>query len=302
VGISYDSDWKLAEKLILEILNKHPLVLTKPQPYVLMKEFDDSAQVMTLWFWIPEARDRLSIQSDILKRVKDAFDHNGVEIPYSYRTQVLKTDLPKPQRLAEEYRSPLFLPSTGFKKFKIQHDSIVEVETTNVVILAPTSGPYPAKNTAPYVMDTAKMMGASVTVLYIRTPGESIREGQDALRIYNEVAKGYGVEVKLLYKEGDILGNILDAVESEAASLVMMGTNEETMFGRITRSSISQELLRHTSVPTTVIPIKALMKKKAEDEKKKRFLEEDFSEEKVDFTSLNALEKIEEESMDYDEE
>jgi K+-sensing histidine kinase KdpD len=151
-------------------------------------------------------------------------------------------------------------------------------------------------------METAKMMGASVTVLYIRTPGETIREGQDALRIYNEVAKGYGVEVKLLYKEGDILGNILDAVESESASLVMMGTNEETMFGRITKSSISQELLRHTSVPTTVLPIKALEKKKEEDERRKRLLEEEFNEDKVAFDSLNALEKIEEESMDFDEE
>ena len=104
------------------------------------------------------------------------------------------------------------------------------------------------------------------------------------------------------FKEGDILGNILDAVESESASLVMMGSNEENMFGRLTRSSISQELLRHTSVPTTVLPIQAIMRRKEEMKLEKKREEESFSDDKVDFTSLNALEKMEEESMDFDEE
>jgi small-conductance mechanosensitive channel/nucleotide-binding universal stress UspA family protein len=302
VGISYDSDWKLAEKLLLEILHKHPLVLTKPPPYILMKDFVESAQILTVWFWIPEARDRLAIQSDILKRIKDAFDHNGVEIPYPYRTQVYKADMPKPHRLADEYKSPVYLPSTGFKKFKVQQDTMVEVETTSTVILAPTSGAFAARNTAPFVMETAKKMSASVTALYIRTPGTTSLDGQEALRIYNEVAKAYSVEIKVLYKEGDIIGNILDSVESESASLVIMGTNEETMFGRITRRSISQELLRHTSVPTMIIPMKALMKMKARKEMEKKEAERRFDEDRVDFTSLSALERMEEEGMDFDEE
>ena len=49
-------------------------------------------------FWIPEARDRNVIRSDVLKKIKDSFDHNGVEIPFPYRTLVYKKDLPPPRR------------------------------------------------------------------------------------------------------------------------------------------------------------------------------------------------------------
>ncbi|MBN1538633.1 MAG: mechanosensitive ion channel [Candidatus Thermoplasmatota archaeon] len=302
IGISYDSDWRLAEKLILEILHKHPLVLNKPPPYVMMKDFAESAQMLTVKFWIPEARDRNVVKSDVLKRVKDAFDHCGVEIPFPYRTLVYKKEIPKPHKLAEEYKSSIFLPSTGFKKFKFQEDSIVEVETIGTSILAPTSGFYTAQYTAPFVMQTAKKVGASVTALYIHTPGSTDYEGQRALRIYNELAKSYGIDIKLIYKEGDVLENILEVAEQEEISLIIMGSTEESIFGRITRRSISQELLIHLSIPTMVVPIKAAVRMKEEIERKKKAEAREFDDEAVDFTSLGALEKMEEESMDHDEE
>ncbi len=254
IGISYDSDWKLAEKLMLAVIQKHPLVMNTPSPYVLMKEFGESSQILTIWFWIPEARDMLVIRSDILKRIKDSFDRNGVEIPFPYRTLVYKADISKPKVLGEEYHSPVFLPSTGFKEFKIANGGAVEMGISGSVILAPTSSSLPARYTAPYVMETAKKMGASVSALFIKTPGSDLRDGQKALRIYNEVAKNFGVDIKLLFKEGDVLENILMAVEQENASIVIMGTTEESVFGSLTRRSISQELLLHLNIPTMIIP------------------------------------------------
>ncbi len=254
IGISYDSDWKLAEKLMLAVIQKHPLVMNTPSPYVLMKEFGESSQILTIWFWIPEARDMLVIRSDILKRIKDSFDRNGVEIPFPYRTLVYKADISKPKVLGEEYHSPVFLPSTGFKEFKIANGGAVEMGISGSVILAPTSSSIPARSTAPYVMETAKKMGASVSALFIKTPGSDLRDGQKALRIYNEVAKNFGVDIKLIFKEGDILENILMAVEQENASIVIMGTTEESVFGSLTRRSISQELLLHLNIPTMIIP------------------------------------------------
>jgi len=145
-------------------------------------------------------------------------------------------------------------------------------------------------------------MNASVTALYISTPGSTNYEGQRALRIYNEIAKTYEVDIKLLFKEGDVLENILEAVEAEEATLVIMGSTEESIFGRITKRSISQELLLHLSVPTMILPIKAAIKMKEDLEKKRTSEAQEFAEGSVDFESLGALEKMEEESMDYDEE
>ena len=39
IGISYDSDWKLAETLILDIAAKHPYVQRSPRPHVVMDSF-----------------------------------------------------------------------------------------------------------------------------------------------------------------------------------------------------------------------------------------------------------------------
>lgn len=267
VGISYDSDWKLAENLILEILKNHPLVLDTPSPYVLLKEFGESSQILTLWFWIPEARDKVVIQSDILKRVKDAFDRNGVEIPYPYRTLVYKNDIQKPKVLGEDYKSPIFLPSEDFRQFKVKGDDVMDMGIENSVVLAPTSSPYPARITAPYVMETAKRLGASVTALFINTPGSYLSEGKKALQIYNEIAKKAGVPIKLLYKQGDVLENILMVVEQEKASIVVMGSTEESLFHSLTRRSISRELLIHLNIPTMVVPVKMRreMKKEVDD-------------------------------------
>jgi K+-sensing histidine kinase KdpD len=147
------------------------------------------------------------------------------------------------------------LPSSGFREFKVKDGEAVEMGVAGTVILAPTSSSYPARFTAPYVMETANKMGASVSALFIKTYQSDPAEGQKALRIYNEVAKKYDVDIKLLYKEGDILENILLAVEQENASIVIMGSKEESMFGSLTKRSISQELLVHLHIPTMIIPM-----------------------------------------------
>jgi small conductance mechanosensitive channel len=291
IGISYDSDWKLAENLILEVLKNHPLVLSKPDPYVLMKAYADSAIVMLPWFWISEARDKVHIQSDILKRIKDSFDANGVTIPFPHRTLVYHKDLSTPLRNPEPYESPLHLPSTGYKPYlspgvgktrEIQEDS---------VILAPTSASYAAKYTAPIVMDTARKMNASVTAIFIRSAGTDEYDGQRALRIYNEVAKHYGIDIKLVFKEGDVLEKILETVEEESATLVMLGSTEESMIGTLTRKSVSQELLRHLNVPSMIIPFKL-----DADEKFKEIAQSHKEKEKglsqEDYGSLACLEGI----------
>ena len=304
VGISYDSDWKLAEKVILKLLKKHPLVLNKPHPYVLIKEFGDSSQVLTVWFWIPEARDKLIIQSDVLKRIKDAFDSNGIEIPFPYRTLVNKTDLERPKHLTEPYTSPMYLPSTGYRKVSIAEDKTVELESEASTILAPTSAPYAAKFTAPYVMETARKMKASVTALYILSTGGDINQGQRALRIYNQVAKAYGVDIKLKFKSGDVLEKILQTVEEENATLVIMGSTEESMFGSITRKSVSQEVLSHLNIPTMVIPFRKESEEKYQKVKRLSVETEHpeaapkvETEEPEDYTALGALEKMSEEGQ-----
>ncbi|MBN1390820.1 MAG: mechanosensitive ion channel [Candidatus Thermoplasmatota archaeon] len=301
IGISYDSDWRLAEKLILGILKKHPFVLNKPQPLVWMKDFGESAQILQMRFWIPEVRDRSAIKSDVLKKIKDSFDENGVEIPFPYMTVVYKKDIPKPHRLTEDYRSPIQLPSTGFRRYTFHEGPLMEMDTAKNTILVPTSGSLPARNSAPFVMDTAKKMGAAVTALYINPHGGASMEGQRALRIYNEMAKMFGVDIKLLYREGDVLENILEAAEQEEATMLIMGSTEENFFGKIMKRSIRRELLRYLSIPTMIIPIKGLMNESDETYRKERPDRSKPDAEPLIDTITNNPPIINDESMDYDE-
>ena len=257
IGISYDSDWKLAERTILDILEKHLLVMNKPRPFVLMKRFGEFSITLESWFWIHEARDMLVIQSDLLKRIKDSFDEKGVEIPFPYRTIVHKKDMSKPARLEGDYSSPLYLPSTGYDRMNIEGDEIRDMDKAPSLILAPTSAPFCARHTAPTVMEMARNMDASVVALYIHTSSGSEREGQMALRIYNRVAKHNGIEIKLLFEKGNVLEKILEAVENENASMVVMGSKEESHFRSIIKMNIRGELMKHVRVPILILPLDA---------------------------------------------
>ncbi len=271
--ISYESDWRLAERSILEILKGHPFVLSHPPPTVLMTGFEENGVNLRTRFWVADARDKLAIGSDVLKKVKDAFDRERVEIPYPHRVMIRAEDHPKPRTSDEEYISPLHLPSTGWKKMVLKEDKVkLDMGSEEGNILSPTSGPYPAKITAPYVMGLARKMNATVTVLFIKTPKGRVEEGKKALRIYNRIAKIYNVEVKLIYEEGDVLEKILSVAEIERATLVVMGSTEESLFGSMTRRSITNELLSHLNIPTLVVPFKGEAKRMYSDLKRMNLL------------------------------
>ena len=101
IGISYDSDWHRAEEIILNVANRHPLVLKKPDAHVRMIRYGDSSIDLELWARISHAKYRGIVMSDILKAVKDRFDKEGIEIPYPYRTIVFKNEMDR-MRMGDE--------------------------------------------------------------------------------------------------------------------------------------------------------------------------------------------------------
>ncbi len=101
VGISYDSNWHHAEETILNVANRHPLILRKPEPHVRMISYGESSIDLELWAWLSHAKYMDIVSSDILKSVKDKFDKEGIEIPYPYRTIVFKKDINEMRMMGE---------------------------------------------------------------------------------------------------------------------------------------------------------------------------------------------------------
>lgn len=102
IGISYDSDVVLAKTIMREECEKHPLIFDnrteidiqdgKPMVKTALTELNDSSVTIRAWAWAKDFSDSFQIKIDVLESIKMRFDQEGIEIPFPYRTIVMKKD------------------------------------------------------------------------------------------------------------------------------------------------------------------------------------------------------------------
>lgn len=86
VGVSYDADMALAEKLMLEAAAQSRRVLATPPPTVWWNDFGDNSVNFTIHCWINDPEDGVgNVKSAVLKNLWVLFKDNGIEIPYPQR-------------------------------------------------------------------------------------------------------------------------------------------------------------------------------------------------------------------------
>ena len=85
IGVAYDTDLPKAKKLILRVAEATEWVVDEPAPKVVVRNFGESSVDLQLRVWIRDARQRMNTISNITDRVKEAFDTEGIEIPYPKR-------------------------------------------------------------------------------------------------------------------------------------------------------------------------------------------------------------------------
>lgn len=81
--VSYDTDLTYALQVALEVLKKHPKILKKPLPSVVVKNYGDSEIELTGRFWVGSRDGWYRIKSEILHEMLEAFDEAGIVIPYN---------------------------------------------------------------------------------------------------------------------------------------------------------------------------------------------------------------------------
>ncbi len=83
VSVSYGSDSRHVEELLLKVLKDHSKVLKDPAPFVLFKEFGESGLDFVLYFWVDlGAASPPKVASDMRHHILSLFRSEGVEIPY----------------------------------------------------------------------------------------------------------------------------------------------------------------------------------------------------------------------------
>lgn len=86
VGVAYKSDPKQIKSILLEIAKGHKQVLDSPEPFVLFKDFGDSALIFELFIAVDSSFSANIVKSDLRFSIFEAFEKNGIEIPFPQRT------------------------------------------------------------------------------------------------------------------------------------------------------------------------------------------------------------------------
>jgi len=86
-GIGYDDDIEQATEIIVDEAENHPDILADPAPSVRLTELADSYVGLTSRIWIsqPKRADFVRTRAEYVKRVKQRFDDEGIEIPFPQR-------------------------------------------------------------------------------------------------------------------------------------------------------------------------------------------------------------------------
>ena len=89
-GIDYDDDMDKAIAIITRIITADERAFKDPEPFVKVTNLGDSSVDISTRTWC-NASDYWAMKFDLLKQIKEAFDAEGISIPYPHTTIVKKS-------------------------------------------------------------------------------------------------------------------------------------------------------------------------------------------------------------------
>ncbi len=107
LGVSYGSDLKLVQQILLAAARAHPRCVEEPEPKVYLRNFGDSSVDFILHFWVDDVQNgRWTPQSEVMMTIWDQFAAQGINIPFPQRDLHIKSgltanDLPTVQQQAD---------------------------------------------------------------------------------------------------------------------------------------------------------------------------------------------------------
>ncbi|ASJ01724.1 mechanosensitive ion channel protein MscS [Thermococcus gorgonarius] len=84
VGIAYKEDAGKAIDVIKKTLDEMPYVLAEPEPLVFVDNLGDNSVNIAVRAWVPSEK-WFDVRTQIVQRVKEALDREGIEIPFPQR-------------------------------------------------------------------------------------------------------------------------------------------------------------------------------------------------------------------------
>lgn len=95
VGVSYDSDLRVVQDVLLRAAHENARVLADPAPSVWLTDFGDSSVDFWLLVWVADSADALVVGPELRLQIWDAFKEKGIGIPFPQRDLHIKSsDVP----------------------------------------------------------------------------------------------------------------------------------------------------------------------------------------------------------------
>jgi small conductance mechanosensitive channel len=91
-GVSYEDDIDHVFNVMRNVVRADPRTMSNPPPWFGVEGLGDSSVNVTARAWI-KPEDYLQYRSDMIQRIKEAFDREGVEIPYPHAVEISKGEI-----------------------------------------------------------------------------------------------------------------------------------------------------------------------------------------------------------------
>lgn len=97
VRVTYDSDVRLVDTLLLKIALEHHLVLRNPEPVVMFRDFGPSGPEFELRAFVANTDHILPVRNELRMRIIEEFRSQGIEMPFDQRV----VHMPKVEAMLE---------------------------------------------------------------------------------------------------------------------------------------------------------------------------------------------------------
>lgn len=135
-------------------------------------------------------------------------------------------------------------------------------------ILLATDGSAPAVRATQQAIALAKLVGAKIKAVYVRTGEDAllypeerladevlagVHSSEAGLRLAKKFAEKNGVELETEVLRGGVAPQIVKKAESEGADLIVLGDTGRTGLARLALGSVAEAVVRASSIPVLVI-------------------------------------------------
>lgn len=240
VGVSYTSDRRLAEALMIEVAQEHPSILSYPKPKVFLQEFAESGMMLQLRCWLEAAKEARLVASDLRKGIKDRFDARGVEIPFPYRTLVYHKDLPKPKQATQE-----------------ELDAIVSVDEEVPRLVYATAGAEPGEKAAEAVAKLARELDMNLVVAHIldRWTPSAAQRAERLFDVFRDSGTHESVAVMTELREGPVVPTLKHILVEHKADMLAIGATRYPILPTTRNvADLTKEIRESINVPVMIIP------------------------------------------------